>query len=547
VESSDLSKEQKRKLLQHRRLGGLVLGKQTRYPNEAKVHVMKITLIRPPAYSSTGLMGAQLVPYLGIAYIGAALRAAGHSVDIVDMCAEDITHTEIIDGKFVQYGMPFTALNKRLSHADIFGFTCMFSQDWPFHRWLIRYVHDLFPESAFIAGGEHITALPEYSLKDCPELDICVLGEGEDISVQLAKTLEAKENLNKVKGIVFRSSVTEVFGVTARAPRIRDIDRLSWPAWDLIPLEAYLSRGLTYHIKRGRTLPLLASRGCPYQCTFCSNTKMWNAPWVAREAKDVVDEMEFYKKQYGAENFVFSDLTAVIKKENIIDLCRQIIDRKISVTWQLPTLRTEAVDRPVLELMYQAGCRDLDFALESGSTAVLESVNKRNDPTRIFRLIEDGLAAGMNLSTNIVIGLPQEGFKDFLQTYWLMMRLAVKGLQELNVFPFIPYPGSKLFDDFLKSGKIKLADTYFLNLFGYADLSKAISWSDRFGPKTLSWLRFILLSHFYALMLLTHPVRLWRLIVNSIQGKTTTKLEGVLRRIWLNLLASILRWEKDND
>lgn len=501
---------------------------------------MRVTLIRPPAYS-VGLMGAQVVPVLGIAYTGAATREAGHIVDIVDMCGEDITHTEIVHGKYVAYGMPISALERRIKHSEVIGFTCMFSQDWIFHRELIQYVHKLWPESILVAGGEHVSALPEYCLDDCPELDICVIGEGEEVFVKLLDTLREKGELSEVNSLVYRSSEKQNYYRTERANRIRDIDKIPLPAWDLIPMDSYLSRGLTYHIKRGRTIPMLATRGCPYNCTFCSNVNMWGSPWVTRNPKLVVDEMEYYVERYQANNFVFSDLTAVVSKKKIIALCNEILGRKINITWQLPTLRTEAVDYSVLQLMYEAGCRELDFAIESGSKKVLLSVNKRNNPDKIFSLIKDGLNAGMNLSTNIIIGLPQEGFREFLRTYWLIIRLALKGLQELNVFPFIPYPGSRLFNDFLTDGKIKLQDDYFLNLFSYADLSKAASWSEHFDCKSLSFMRLVLLTNFYGLMLISHPRRIIQLIINLVHGETTTKLEGVLRRVFKNVKVSIFR------
>ena len=148
---------------------------------------MKITLIRPPAYS-TGLMGAQLV-FLGIAYIGAVARKAGHTVDIVDMCGEDIAHTEIVRENFVAYGLPLAALKTRLQPSDVFGVTSTFSQDWVFHEELINYIRGLYPKSVIVAGGEHITALPEYCLKNCSGLDICVVGEGEETFVKLLEIL----------------------------------------------------------------------------------------------------------------------------------------------------------------------------------------------------------------------------------------------------------------------------------------------------------------------------------------------------------------------
>lgn len=495
---------------------------------------MRITLIRPPVYSA-GVMGAQLVPFLGIVYIGAVARQAGYSVDIVDMCGEEIARTEIVKNKFVAYGMPFSMLDKRLNPSEVIGFTCTFSQDWVFHRELMQYVRRLFPESIFIAGGEQISALPEYCLEDCPELDICVVGEGEEVFVRLLEVLEKKGDLSSVPSLVYRSSNSGTYIRTSRAGRIKDINRIPQPAWDLTPMENYLARELNYHIRRGRTIPMLATRGCPYKCTFCSNSNMWGNPWIARDVVLVIDEMEDYIHRYRANNFVFSDLTAVINKENIVNLCNEILNRKLDITWQLPTLRTEAIDYSILKLMYQAGCRELDFAIESGSKDVLVSVNKRNDPWKIFSSIKDGLDVGMNMSSNIVIGLPQEELKDFLKTYWLIIKLALRGSQELNVFPFIPYPGSELFRDFLKDKKIILNDDYFLSLFGYADLSKAISWSGHFGPRTLSLMRLVLLVSFYGLMFIAHPQRIVQLIINTIKGRPTTKLEGVLNRMFRNI------------
>ncbi|MCA9408468.1 MAG: cobalamin-dependent protein, partial [Candidatus Omnitrophica bacterium] len=334
---------------------------------------MKVTLIRPPVYS-IGLMGAQVVPVLGIAYIAAVVREAGHDVDVVDMCGEAIDRTEMVRGQYVQYGMPFTELDQRLSSADVVCFTCMFSQDWPFHRELIRYVRKFLPNAFFVAGGEHVSALPEFCLKDCPSLDACVTGEGEAAMLKLLEVLQAKQSLSTVPGLVYQSESRNEFIHNKAIGRIRSIDDLPLPAWDLMPIENYLSRGLTYHIQRGRTMPMVATRGCPYKCTFCSNPNMWGNAWTPRNPKLVADEMEFYIKEYNAQNFVFSDLTAVVGKRYIVQLCEEIIQRGMNITWQLPTLRTEAVDRNVLELMYQAGCRDLDFAIESGSKKVLAAV-----------------------------------------------------------------------------------------------------------------------------------------------------------------------------
>lgn len=495
---------------------------------------MFITLIRPPSYS-TGLMGAQLVPYLGIAYIASSARASGHKVDIIDMCGEDIDHVERTLVGHVAYGMPFSALHQRLKPSDVIGLTCMFSQDWPFHRSLIEHIRKNSPDSIIVAGGEHVTAVPDYCLNDCEGLDVCVVGEGEAVFTGLLDAIKNGNLLDEVDGIAYRNSKTGEIIHTPRASRIKDIDTLPLPAWDLIPIENYLQRGLNYHIQRGRTIPMLASRGCPYSCTFCSNSNMWGCPWVPRNPEFVVDEMETYIRKYSADNFVFSDLTAVVKKVKIIDMCNQIINRNLNITWQLPTLRTESLNYEVLKLMYRAGCRELDFAIESGSKAVLMDVKKGNKPDKIISLIRDGLSIGFNFSINVILGLPKEGFKDFAKTYFMVIKLAILGLQEVNAFPFVPYPGSKLFREFIDNGKVTLNDKYFLNLYGYADIGMAVSWSERYSARTMSIMRFFLMISFYGFMFISHPNRIIRLVINVFRGISTTKLEGVLKRVLKNL------------
>ncbi len=493
---------------------------------------MNISLIRPPSYS-TGLMGAQLVPYLGITYIAASAREAGHSVDIIDMCGEDIDHTEITREKYIVYGMSLNNLKNRIKNTDVIGFTCMFSQDWPFHNELISYVGNLFPHSILVAGGEHITALPEFCLKDCKELDVCVVGEADNVFVDLLSVFDKGGDLSVVESLVYRKN--ETIEHTNRSHRIEDIDNLPIPAWGLMPIENYLSRNINYHVQRGRTLSMLATRGCPFKCNFCSNSNMWSIPWIHRNPKLIVQEMKFHIERYKVNNFIFSDLSAVIDKGHIFWLCNEIINSKINITFQLPTLRTEILDKDLLTLMYRAGCRELDFAIESASNIVLKNAGKNNNPIKMIKCMSMALKIGFNLSANIVIGLPKENFREFLKTYFMVIKLAFKGMQEINVFPFIPYPGSKLFNEYIEDKRIELTDEYFLNLFSYGDLSRAVSFSEQFSPRMLHFLRWLLLCSFYSIMFLTHPTRIFKLIKNMIQKKKTTKLENVLSRVFRNV------------
>ena len=103
------------------------------------------------------------------------------------------------------------------------------------------------------------------------------------------------------------------------------------PAWDLFPLENYLSNSLGYGVNPGRTMPMLISRGCPYQCTFCSSPQMWTTRWQARNANEVIEEMQFYIDKYKVQNFDFYDLTTIVKKNWIVDFCQRVIKKNWNV------------------------------------------------------------------------------------------------------------------------------------------------------------------------------------------------------------------------
>ena len=491
---------------------------------------MNVTLIRPPAYAN--IMGVQRVPYLGIVYVATSVREAGYQVDVIDMCAEDIDRAEVIKGKkYVVYGMPFNALKKRLKHSDVIGFTIMFSQDWTFNRELIRYVRGLYPESILVAGGEHITAIPEYCLDDCLELDVCVIGEGEEVFINLLRAIESGESFSKVPGIVYRDENEKRLVSTPRTERISDVNSIPWPAWDLIPIENYLSREMHYLIQSGRTLPIQSSRGCPYKCTFCSNENMWGIRRYKRDPKVIVNEMEYNVNKYKVTNFVFSDLTLAVSKNELIAICNEIKERKLGITWQVPAVRADALDYDILKLMNESGCTEVQFAFESGSKKILDVIKKSRSPEGSISLIKSGLAAGINITVNIILGLPSEGYREIFQTYLLVMKGAFIGLHEINVFPFMVYPGSTLFNKFIKEGKVKLTDEYFLKMFFYIDPTHAVSFSDKFSPKMLNFLRIFVLASFYCIAFISHPKRIVQTIVNTVRGVSTTKLEVVLKRV----------------
>ena len=206
-----------------------------------------------------------------------------------------------------------------------------------------------------------------------------VLGEGEETFVELLRAHEQGRPLSEVKGIAFRRDgrpvTTRAVGAAAGRGRhpVARLGRVSRS-------REYINRHQTNGINLGRSMPILGTRGCPFQCTFCSNPGMWTQRWIARDPVALADEMELYVRKYRVTNFDFQDLTAIVKRQWIVDFCRELIARDLKITWQMPSgTRAEVFDAEVADLLYRSGCRALAFAPESGSPEILKIVRKQVD------------------------------------------------------------------------------------------------------------------------------------------------------------------------
>jgi radical SAM superfamily enzyme YgiQ (UPF0313 family) len=315
---------------------------------------MRLTLVQPPQLiSPTNYISTIAIPPLGLAYLAAASREAGHTVEAVDGVGEALENIWQFDAERDIWlrGLALDDIVHRIPvDADIIGVGCMFSCQWPSTRELLHRIRARFPDALILLGGEHASSAPERTLREAP-IDLCAVGEGEETMVAVLERAAAGNGFDQVPGVVYRAADGSIVDNGPRA-RIRDIDEIPLPLWDLFPVEQYIDFASPHGAVRGRSLPMLATRGCPYQCTFCSSPAMWTTAWRAREVKSVVDEMVLYNQKYGVTDIHFEDLTAVVKRTWILEFCREVLSRDVEFTWQLPSgTRSEAIDQEVAELM----------------------------------------------------------------------------------------------------------------------------------------------------------------------------------------------------
>lgn len=478
----------------------------------------RILLLRPPSVFAATTYSVPMTMPVALAYLSAALREKGHQVDNIDALGEDLGHMATSYSPKVRYrGLSTEKVIARIAalpRPDALGVTCMFSQDWPHVEDMIHAIAARFPELPIILGGEHATAAAEYVLASCPPVKFVALGEGEETIVAFADYLQGRRKIEEVDGVWWRDASGAVVKNPARA-RVRTPDQLPWPAWDLFDLEPFFAVGEGHGVERGRSMPMVATRGCPYQCTFCSNPLMWTTRYVMRDPVKVVDEIEHYVKTYRADNIDFFDLTAIVKKDWTLTFCSEIKRRGLKFTWQLPSgTRSEAMDAETLKAMAESGCMNLTYAPESGSDEMLDYIKKRVKLPRLYESLRAAKKNGIFVKCNLIIGFPKETRWDMIQSVWAAIRFAFIGIDDTALYPYSPYPGSELYAYLRSTGAIARMDrAYFEGLMTFMDLSQLVNYCENVGAREIAFYRLFGMSAFYGLSYLLHPsnvLRSWR-------------------------------------
>ncbi len=487
-----------------------------------------ITLIRPPTVSTPHAYSVPIAPPLGLAYVAAALDAAGHTTSIIDALGEaPMNRGPACHPKLVSHGLCIGDIVARIDPGtEGVGVSTMFSQEWPHTEHLINAIHRRLPHVPIFIGGEHATAAWDHVLDTCPAVTLCVLGEGEETSVEVAARLTGEGEWADVAGIAHRDEQGRAVRTSPRK-RITSLGDIPRPAWHKTPLAAYLDGGFGHGVDLGRSMPVLATRGCPYQCTFCSNPTMWTTRYYLRDVADVVDEIEEYVDRYRVTNIDFYDLTAIVKRQWVLEFCGELQRRGLRITWQLPSgTRTEVLDEEVLTALYRTGCRNITYAPESGSPRTLERIRKRLSLPRLEASVRAAKRVGIALKCNLIVGFPDETRWDVLQTVAYALKLAWLGVDDVPFYLFSPYPGSALFRRLRERGVIARVDNdYFASLGCFMDLTTGSRFCDGVGPRELNLYRLVGMSTAYAIGYLTRPWRVVRTLRNVLVDRSRTVLE----------------------
>jgi len=497
---------------------------------------MKALLINPHKLIPVSFSLTQRAsPPLGLAYIAGVLEEEQYEVSVIDCVAEaPSNYFPFQDIKDVSgLGIDFDSFFSLTGDSyDIIGVSTMFSNNWLINRYLINLLKKKYPSALIVVGGEHATAIPEYCLKDCEGLDMVATGEGEETIAEIAQLLKEKKPLNNISGTVFKNRDSGEIVTAPRRKRIREIDAISRPAWHYFPLNKYFENEISYGIAYGKSLPIFATRGCPYECTFCSSPQMWGMKYNMREVSDVIDEIKFLNKQYGVTNIDFYDLTAIINKRWIIEFCRQLKQNNLIITWQIPAgTRSESIDYEVASALKEGGCKNITYAPESGSQEMLNAIKKKVTPKKMLFSISESYKAGLDIKLNIMMGYPDEKLNDIFRTIWFLIRASYHGATDASPSMFSPYPGSALFNELVTRKELALSDQYFEGIVFSQSLHTFKNYNRNNNRTTMVIMLMLAYLAFYVSNYLFRPIRAFRLVMNVATNNYQTRGEYMLGEV----------------
>lgn len=414
---------------------------------------MKVLLINPPNTYNYGDDFAVTFP-LGLAYLAAALERNGHQAIVIDSLAGHEPPTAPGPDGLYRCGMSeaeLVAATLRVK-PDLIGLTCAYTVQYRTTRSLAQAIKRA-TSTPIVIGGAHCSALPTETLNEgC--FDYVVVGEGELPLLALCSHIEHGTSLAGVHGIAYRDTATGSMCETDKEP-IKDVNTVAAPARHLFDMPTYIHSPYSHN---GSTLrmpyaTMITSRGCPLKCSFCSVHTIWGRNNRTREPQQVVDEIEYLSKEYGVREIHFEDDMLTLDRKRIIAICRELIDRKLDITWTTPNgVYVNTLNLEMLQAMKASGCYQLALAIESGSESVLRNLMQKHISLKYAREVVKWMRElKMGVYFFLIIGMPGEKEADVLKT----VEYAKELLPDEAYFSIAtPYPGTPLYDQCKERGYI---------------------------------------------------------------------------------------------
>jgi anaerobic magnesium-protoporphyrin IX monomethyl ester cyclase len=398
-----------------------------------------------------------------------------------------------------------------LYKPDIVGFL-MLTPTAPKGYRAVKRLKEEMPDVITVAGGQHPTAMFMEALEN--GFDVVVFREGEYTMRDLVMVIDqegfSSEALSKVDGIAFRDPKGGT-RVTRPRPLIQDLDELPWPARHLLPMDKYTLLG-----KPIRVAHVMASRGCPYGCIYCSTSYYWGRRVRFRSPENVADKVEYLYNKYHTCYVVFADDELTINKYFVRRWIEEIKKRGLDIEFACGA-RVNHMNREYMKLLYDNGCAILYFGVESANQKTLGLIGKRITTDQVRKVFSMVKELGGHAMGSFILGFPWETLEDMKRT----VEFAIKIDPDYAQFTALtPYPGTPLFE-YAKSHNL-IVDWNWEHYTTIRPVMRGFTWTTKDLEKmiTYAYRRFFL-----------RPSFIWR----ELRSGHLTTVGGVLLRELLNI------------
>lgn len=394
---------------------------------------MKVLLVHPP----TPTRSSCRFP-LGLGYIAAVLHKAGHEVEVLDLAAMNSNEAD-------------TENLLRSKSYEICAITGL-SGHYKYIKKITSLSKKSNPSAKIIIGGVGFSSMPQLFMEKT-ECDVGVIREGEETIIELLGSIKRKEPLSNIRGIWYR----EDGRIIASAPRgrIKDLDKLPFPQWDLFPIEKYLDQKIFEAKKNTRAISMVASRGCPFDCTFCFRD--FGRETFRRSVENIISEIKELQSRYGVKYISFVDELFNSTDKYVNDFCDRLIDENISIKWDCRG-RVDLVNEDLIRKMKRAGCVYMGYGVESANEIVLQNMRKRITIPTVKKAVDLSKKYGIKVSCCFMIGMLGETEKTFQETVDFIKKNDLH--KNYGFFYTTPFPGTELFGKALEMGLIKDLEKY---------------------------------------------------------------------------------------
>ncbi|MCB0094081.1 MAG: radical SAM protein [Caldilineaceae bacterium] len=412
---------------------------------------MRVLLINPKFHLP---IDTRTTAHLGLAYLGAVSERRGDEVVVFDADVEEQPVSE-----FVQDYRPHI--------VGITANTPQVKQAWRTAD-AIKQVLDV----PIVLGGPHVSVLPEESCAK-PSVDLVVRGEGEEAWIDISDRLETflldqprfstaefmhpkHEIFRDCLGLTYKSSDGVIHNNPDR-PATANLDTLPWPAYHLFKMDRYTNlQPATDRVDGARSFSIMTSRGCPYRCTFCSQSIM-PIKWRSRSAENVIAEWWHLVHDLDAQEIGVLDDSANIRVKRLEELGHALIANNLQhVPWIFVNgIRANLAHRELLALLKQAGLKRLAFGVETGDPHILKSIDKKVDHETIRQAFRNAKEVGLETIAFMILGLPGETRETMQRTIDFAIELDPL---IANFSMMTPYPGTKVYEVVKRQGRLLIND-----------------------------------------------------------------------------------------